>query len=212
MSGLSFSIVGARPQPYAVVPQLAFQLRIRCDDAEQIDAMALRIQLQIEPRRRHYTDEQERSLFELFGSPEQWGVTLKTLHWAQLSVMVPSFSGSTEIDVPVPCTYDFDVASSKYFHALEDGEIPVTMLFSGTIFKQSASGFGVALVPWDLEANYRLPAAVWRDTMNAHFPNSAWIRLRKDSFDQLYRFKTDRGLNSWEDALDALMDAARERQ
>ena len=36
--------------------------------------------------------------------------------------------------MPVVCTYDFEVVSVKYFSALGDGDIPLTFLFSGTIF------------------------------------------------------------------------------
>ncbi|MDQ6825524.1 MAG: DUF6084 family protein, partial [Candidatus Eremiobacteraeota bacterium] len=113
-------------------------------------------------------------------------------------------------DVQIPCTYDFEVASTKYFHALEDGDISVLMMFSGTIFKGSQDGFGVELVPWHLEAHHRMPVSVWRDAMDAHFPNSAWIRLHKERFDELYQFKIARGLNSWEETVAALLDFAKE--
>ena len=52
------------------------------------------------------------------------------MQFATVSLMVPSFTGSCELDLPVPCTYDFEVAASKYLHALGDGEVPLLLLFS----------------------------------------------------------------------------------
>ena len=49
----------------------------------------------------------------------------------------PARSRST---LPVPLTYDFEVATAKYFHGLEDGEIPLLLLFSGTIFVKGETG------------------------------------------------------------------------
>src|SRR5688500_8396096 len=92
--------------------------------------------------------------------------------------MIPDITVSAEIEVPVPYTYDFEVATSKYFHALEDGEIPLILLCSGTVFVKTDGGFQVEQVPWHKEAAFRLPVATWREMMDAHFPNSAWIRIR----------------------------------
>ncbi len=210
MSDLAFAITGVQAEQYSAAPLLTFRLRVTDKTAEQIDAITLRVQVQLEPQRRHYTATEEQRLVEIFGKPEQWGVTLRTLHWTQVAVTVPGFLGSTEFDVQIPCTYDFEVASTKYFHALEDGDISVLMMFSGTIFKGSQDGFGVELVPWHLEAHHRMAVSVWREAMDAHFPNSAWIRLDKERFDELYQFKIARGLNSWEETVAALLDFAKE--
>ena len=61
-------------------------------------------------------------MLELFGEPERWSSTLRNLLWTHASVTVPSFEESCLVDVPVPCTYDFNVAAAKYFYGLEDGE------------------------------------------------------------------------------------------
>ena len=37
----------------------------------------------------------------------------------------------TEVDVPVSCSYDLEVASARYLQGLDDGTIPLLMLFSG---------------------------------------------------------------------------------
>ncbi|MBC5824803.1 MAG: hypothetical protein GIW99_06885 [Candidatus Eremiobacteraeota bacterium] len=212
MSRLAFEITGVRAERYAVVPLLTFRLRITDFDDQPVNAIALRAQIRIETTRRHYTGVEHERLEDLFGIPQRWGETLRSLLWTHVSAMVPRFCGSIEVDLPVPCTYDFDVAASKYLNALDDGDVPLLMLFSGTVFNEGQNGFAVAQIPWELEASYRMPARVWRDVMDFHFPNTAWIRLRKDTFDELCLFKTSRTLTTWDDALAALLDAAREKR
>ncbi|MGH7720941.1 MAG: DUF6084 family protein [Gemmatimonadaceae bacterium] len=211
MISLGFSVLGARAEPYAAVPTLGFKLEVTETSGEQIHVLALRCQLQIEPRRRRYSPHEEKQLLELFGGPERWGNTLRTIVWTHVSVLVPGFSGRTEVDLPVPCTYDFEVTASKYFHALQDGEILLRFLFSGTVFARGESGFNVHQVPWDKEATYRLPVRVWRDLMDLYFPGSAWIRLRRDSFDALHQFKGQHALPTWDDAIEALLEKAGEK-
>jgi hypothetical protein len=210
MSDLSFAVLGARAVPYAAVPTLVFRLRIAEATGERIHTIALRCQIQIEPRRRHYSADEEERLLELFGEPQRWGQTLKTILWTHASLMVPGFTGSTEVDLPVTCTYDFEVTAAKYFHGLDDGEIPLLLLFSGTVFTRGQSGFSVEPVPWEKEASFRLPVRVWRELMDHYFPGSAWIRLRRDSLDALHRFRGRRALPSWDDALEVLLQGAEE--
>jgi hypothetical protein len=183
------------------------RLRIQEATGAEIQAIALRCLIQIEPRRRHYTGREEERLVELFGEPRRWGDTLKSVLWANTSMLVPAFTGSTEVDLLMPFTYDFEVASSKYFHALDDGEIPLLLLFSGTVFARAGSGFVVDQVPWHHEAQYRMPVGVWRDTMDAYFPDSAWLRVQRDTFDRLHRYKGRRAMPSWDHALAELLDA-----
>src|SRR5437588_5013331 len=112
-------------------------LRLRICEAggEQIHGILLRCQIRIEPRRRRYTEGEQEQLYDLFGEPQRWGDTVKTLLWTHVALMVPGFEGQAEIDLPLPCSYDFEVAGSKYFQALEDGDIPLLLLFSRTIFR-----------------------------------------------------------------------------
>src|SRR5262249_23741382 len=148
---------------------------------EQIHAVALRCQIQIEPRRRHYVPAEEDRLFELFGEPQRWGETLRAVLWTHVALMVPGFCGSTEIDVPVACTYDFEVAGAKYLHALDTGEVPLLFLFNGTIFTKGETGFNIEPVSWESETTFRFPVRIWRALMDRYFPDSAWIRLRLDN-------------------------------
>ncbi len=212
MSSLSFEVLGARAEPYAAVPTLVFRLRIAEATGERVHTIALRCQIQIEPRRRPYSEAEEERLLEIFGEPQRWGQTLKTVLWTHASLMVPGFEGGTEVDLPVTCTYDFEVTAAKYFHGLDDGEIPLLLLFSGTVFQRGQSGFSVEPVPWDREASFRLPVRVWRELMDHYFPGSAWIRLRRESLDALHRFRGRRALPSWDDALEALLQGAEEEK
>src|SRR4029079_14594044 len=140
----------------------------------------------------------------------RWGDTLKPMQFAQLSVMVPGFEDSTDLTLGVPCTYDFEVASAKYFHSLADGEVPLLLLFSGTVFLRApdGQGFSVEQVPWHKEARFRLPVKAWRDLMDLYFPNSAWIRMRRETLDALQSFKSHRALPTWDDAFEALLKEA----
>ena len=210
MSQLTFEIVGARAEPYAVVPTLSFALRVGEASGQPIHSIALRCQIQIEPRRRPYSAAEEMRLLELFGEPKRWGDTQKTLLWTQAPLMVPGFAASTAITLPVTCTYDFEVTAAKYFQALDEGEIPLLFLFSGTVFAKNGSGISVEPVPWEKEAAFRLPVRTWREVMDLYFPGSAWIRLRRESFDALHRFKGRRALPTWDDAVEALLQAAGE--
>jgi len=208
MSPVSFDIVGARVEAYAAVPTL--DLRLRITAREPVHALALRCQIMIEPKRRHYGPDEERRLTELFGDTPRWGETLRPFLWTNVSTVVTSFTDTTEIDLPIACTYDFEVAAAKYMHALDDGEIPIVAMFSGTVFARSNAGLNASPVSWSEEASYRLPVALWRDMMDLYFPNSGWLRLRRETIDALHRYKTERALLSWDETFEQLLKQAGE--
>jgi hypothetical protein len=164
--------------------------------------------VQIETRRRRYAAGEQDRMNDLFGDRSRWADTLRPLPWANTTVLAPAFDGSLEIDLPVPCTYDFEVSAAKYLQALEGGDIPLLFLFSGTVFGKVENGFRVEQVPWDREASFRLPVAVWRDLMEAHFPGYTWVRLRREAVDALQRFRSQQALLSWDDVVDALLRAS----
>lgn len=213
MPDLDFSITGAGPDLYAAVPTLLFTLRLTNAVAEErIESIVLRTQIRLEVTRRQYDSHAEGRLLELFGEPKRWGDTLHTLLWTHITTAVPGFAGSAEVTLPVPCTYDFEVAAAKYFHALEDGEIPLLFLFSGSIFYASEEGaLQVSQVPWEKEATFRLPVATWRELMDRYFPGSTWLRLSREAFDRLYAYRVGRAHPTWEAALDELLDAREAR-
>ena len=69
------------------------------------------------------------------------------------------------------------MAANKYLAALEEGEVPLILLFSGTVFSGALGSLSVQPVPWHKETQVRMPVAVWREAMDAHFPGQAWLRL-----------------------------------
>lgn len=212
MPDLHFSIESAGPVAYAAVPIMAFRLRLEDRSrSETIHSIALRAQIQIEaPRRRYSAAEQER-LVDLFGQPVRWSQTLRPMLWTHADVTVPAFSEAATLDLRVPCSFDFNLAATKYFHALEGGEIPLNFLFSGSCFYTARNGaLQVAPIPWSREARFRLPQSAWREMMDVYYPNSAWLRLRQDVFDRLQRYKSRAGLATWEEALERLLDPAQE--
>ncbi len=204
MPDLSFNIEGAEAVPHAATPLIALKLRITNMPAtEEIHAITLRCQVQIEPARRRYIPNEQEKLVDLFGTPERWGRTVKPLLWMNTSVAVPRFTSELMVNVELPCSFDFNVAATKYFHALDAGDIPIDVMFSGTVFYQGEEGvLQIAQVPWDREASYRLPVSTWKEMMEMHYPNSAWLCLRRDTFEQLSRYKVRHGLPSWEQAIE----------
>ncbi|WP_328929320.1 DUF6084 family protein [Streptomyces sp. NBC_00190] len=207
MTDLAFTCTGVRADPYAAGPTLVFRLRITAAGDARVHALALRCQIRIEPARRSYGPKEADGLADLFGERARWGTTLQPVQFAQVAVMVPSFTGETETELVVPCTYDMDIAATRYFDALEDGEAPLLMLFSGTAFT-GAGGFRVEPVPWDREASYRMPVNVWRDMVEQHFPGCGWLRLPRDTMAELLAFRSRHALASWESTVRALLDAA----
>src|SRR5271168_2093695 len=207
MPNLSFMIDEASVVPFAIAPTLAFALRINnATLAQIIHTVALRCQIQLEVSRRRYTAEEQAKMRDLFGEPERWSQTLRSLLWTHVSVVVPSFQGSTLTDLPIHCTFDFNVAATKYFEGLTDGEIPLHLMFSGTVFyADSEDVLQVAPISWEQEARFRLPVKVWRDMMDAYYPNNVWLNLRRDVFDRLYQYKTQRGIPTWEQALERVL-------
>jgi len=76
------------------------------------------------------------------------------------------------------------------------------VMFSGTVFYKGADdALQVAQIPWDREASYRLPISVWKEMMEMHYPNAAWLCLQRDAFERLYRYKMRHGLPTWERAI-----------
>jgi len=208
VSDLVFDCVAATPDRYAAVPGMTLRLRIADTSGAAVAAIALRCQIRIEPQRRRYSAEEAAGLHDLFGDTTRWADTVKPIQLAALSTMVPSFTGSIEHDLPLPVTYDMEIASTKYFGALEDGVIPLLLLFSGTVFGVEDGRMSVRQVSWSAESPFPLPVAVWRETVGLHFPDSAWLRVSLDTMARLRRFKSDRALPTWDSTLSALLAGA----
>lgn len=208
MPDLRFQIEDAFATPNAAIPQLTFKVRIANSEPEPVHSIALRAQVQIEPARRRYTPAEQERLKELFGEPERWSKSVHPLLWTNANVNVSGFTGRTVIDLPVTCTFDFNVAITKYVYGLEDGELPLSFLFSGTVFHAGRIGLQVAQIPWDREASYKLPVQVWKQMMNEHYPNTAWLCLQREVFDRLAEYKARNNIASWEEALERALGLA----
>ena len=201
---LSFAVTGAEPLEHAAVPTLRFALRVGAPGGQPVRSVLLDTQIQIAARRRPYGPDAHARLFELFGPARDWGTTLRTLPWVRLTTVVPAFTGETGVHLPVVCSYDLEVTASRYFAALGDGEVPLEFLFSGTVFY--GAPMQAARISWESEAEYRMPVALWREVMDRHFPGTAWLRLGRERFDRLARYKSERALATWDDLVDELLE------
>jgi len=210
MSAYTFTVVEIFAERYAATPQLTARLRIEESTGEPIHAVALRCQVRIEPQRRRYDALEEQGLLDLFGSRERWADTLRPFTWLQSTALVQGFTGETDVSVVLPCSYDMEVAGAKYFQALQDGEVPLNLLFSGPVFTRGTSGFGVEQIPWHTEADHRLPVTVWRDLMEVHFPGQGWIRLDRETLAALGRYRSARMHSSGDETVTALLAATGE--
>jgi hypothetical protein len=202
---LSFDVVSAATVDYAAVPTIAFGVAIDAAGRD-VRSMSLNAQVRIDAARRAYDGAERRLLAELFGDDTQWSSTVRSLLWTNVSMAVPPFSGSTVVQLPVPCTYDFEVVASKYLDALAGGDVPLELLFAGTVFYTEDAALRVERISWDCEASYRMPVGVWRRTMDRYFPDSAWIRVDRDVFDRLRAFKADGAEPTWSSAIRRLLD------
>jgi hypothetical protein len=209
MPDLNFKIEGAEVVKFAASPQIAFKLTVsNADPTEIIQSVALRCQIQIEVTRRRYTAEDQGKLRDLFGDVERWSQTLRNLLWTHINVNVPPFRGTTTVDLPVPCTFDFNVGATKYFYGLGDGDVHLCVMFSGTVFYATeGEPMQVSPISWSKETRFAMPVKIWRDMMDAYYPNTAWLCLRRDIFERVYEYKVRHGIPSWEQALESLLQA-----
>jgi len=205
MPGLTFSVADARARAHAASPTIVFRLRIAAN--QPVEALALRAQLRIEPQWRAYEAREKPLLNDLFGTPDRWNTTLRSFSWADVSVTVPAFANETEIDVPVPCTYDFDVPATRFFNALGEGAIPIRFLFSGAIFRSAPAGFQTERVPWSCECTYGMPLEVWREAMRACYGGDALIRVNAETLERLHRCRALSGATTWDELFDRLLGA-----
>jgi hypothetical protein len=206
MSDLAFTVLDIAADRYAAAPQLLARIRVEETSGAVIHAMAVRTQVMIEPQRRPYVVSESDGMLDQFGERSRWKDTLRPFLWTFATTMVSGFSGHLEFDLPIPCTYDIEVTASKYLHSLRDGNVPIRLLFGGTVFSRGETGFSVEQVAWNLEAAYSLPVSVWTELMDHFFPNAGWLRLDRDTIAALIRFKGENSFVTWEQVFAALLD------
>ena len=208
---VEFSVLGARPVRYAAAPMLALDIEVSETSGRPVYMLALTVQLMIEPARRAYDEATHERLVELFGAPERWAVTTRSLVWATLDVVVPAFTGTTTVTVPIACHYDLELAAAKYLHAIPDGEAPLALHFNGMVYYPGEDGgLQIVLLPWSNSIGFRMPMRVWRETIEHYYPGTAWIGLRTETLEALQRAKLQRGLATLDATVTALLGDARD--
>ncbi len=201
-----FAVLGARPIRHAAAPMLAIDLQITELSGRQVYMIALSIQVMIEPARRRYDDETRSKLLELFGPPERWAVTTRSLVWTHLDVLVPAFTGTTAVAVPINVSYDLELAAAKYLHALPDGEAPLALHFNGMVYYRGPDGgLQMVLIPWSKSIDFRMQVSVWRETVEHYYPGTAWVALREGTLEALQREKLARGVATLDACVEALL-------
>jgi hypothetical protein len=205
VSSYSFTVLDIVAEPYAAAPQLTARIRMQESTGQVVHAVALRCQVRIEAQRRGYNQHEEIGLRSIFGDRSRWVDTLKPFLWMQCSTTVQGFTGSTELELPLPCTYDFDVTASRYLHSLTDDTVPLALLFSGTVFTRGPAGFGVEQVPWDCEARYPLPVSAWQQLIDRYFPGTGWIRLDRELLERMAEYRARHGLTTWDETVQRLL-------
>ncbi len=211
MVDLLFTVEGVEVERFAAAPTLLFKLHVADTGGAAVQNVLLQCQIRIEATRRRYGAEERERLADLFGETHRWDDTLRGMLWTHATVQVPAFEGEGSVDLPVPCSFDFNVAATKYFYGLESGEVPLTLLFSGTVFYREADGFlQMAQIPWSKEAEFRLPVRLWQEMMDHYYPGSVWLRIDRALFEEIYRFKRGKGLTDWDQTLRALLGRLRE--
>lgn len=206
MSAFDFTVRDVFAEPYAASPQLTARLRITESTRETVHAIALRCQVRIEPQRRGYSDAEEAGMRSLFGDRDRWADTLRPFMWLQCSTTVQGFTDVTEADLPLLCTYDFDVVGSRYLHGLGEGTVPLSFMFSGTIFTKGSNGFSVERVPWDCDTHYEMPVAIWQQMIDFYYPETAWIRMDRDAIAKIADYRARHGLITWEETMQHLLE------
>lgn len=196
-----------------MTPIMTFDLEIENEPADEfVQSILLQTQIRIESVRRTYSAEARERLIDLFGRPSDWGRTLRDMLWANESTTVPSFTGATTVELTVPCSFDMNVAAAKYFYGIDDGEIPLVFLFTGSILYSAGGRIQIQRISWEKECRYRMPVERWKVLMDEHYPNSAWMYLDRDVFDQLYLYKCKHGLTSWDETVSRLLATVDERE
>lgn len=209
MTELDFAVTDVRPDPSAAAPTLVFRLGIDAGPEASVASVLLRCQVRIEPELRRYDEVGQDRLYDLFGQPKQWKDTLKPFLLTHVTLPVGRFDGATEVDLPVPVTYDLEVTSGAYFQALQDGMVPLIFLFSGSVFHRTEGGTQVTQIPWDREARFEMPLEIWTALMDAFFPESGWLRLGRDTIDELRAYKSAEAIPTWDEVLRRLLEAQR---
>jgi hypothetical protein len=204
MADLRFTIAGAAPVPYAASPLLSLDVRVQ--SSLDVESVLLRTSVRIDAAARPASPREEARLKELFGDKDLWSRGSRSLLWAQVVNVVSAFTGETAVPVALPCSFDLAAIASKYLRALDGGTVPIRAQFSGTAFFRTEHGLSAAPIALDREAELALPVATFLEVLDQHFPNAAVVTLSRDTFQRLEALRVERGLPSFDHAIDALLN------
>lgn len=204
-----FAVIGASHLAFAATPTMVFPITATVPGGIGIQSMALSVQVMIDPARRGYDEPTRQRLAELFGPPASWAPSTQGLSWARAAAAVPAFDGETIFELELPCTYDLEVAATKYFYALDDGVVPLSFHFYGTVFYRAPDGrLQMTPVPWSSSARFGMPIAAWRAMIAEHYPGGGWIRLDAETLAALNARRAERGL-TFDSCVRELLDGDR---
>jgi hypothetical protein len=204
-----FEITGAAHIAFAAAPTMLFSASVSDRSGYEIQSIALTVQVMIDPAKRGYDPETRARLAELFGPPASWAPSTSGLAWARVSTAVPGFTGMTPFGIEVPCTYDLEVAATKYFYAVRDRSVPLSFHFNGNVFfRGRGDRLQVVPVPWSATAQYRMPVARWRAMIAEHYPGGGWIRVDDETLDALNDRRGERGLATFDACIAELLEVA----
>jgi len=206
---LKFRVESASPVARAAVPMINFRVRVLNAGPEPVRAAAVVCRIEIDAPRRPTAEDRER-LKDLFGESSRWADSGSALLWTSATMVVPAFSETAACDLLAPCSFDFNVAATKYFYGLQERAAPLRFHFSGqVVFENSAGGLESAAFAQE-QACYPLPLSAWSELMDDYYPSSMWLRLPREIFERLYQYKTDRAIPTWEDVFDDILPTPQE--
>jgi hypothetical protein len=201
-----FAVTGAAHLAFAAAPTMVFTVSATEPSGREIQSMSLSVQVMIDPARRGYDEATRERLAELFGPPASWTPSTQGLSLARVSAAVPGFGGETVFGLELPCTYDLEVAAAKYFYAVDDGVVPLSFHFYGTVFYTAEDGrLQMAPVPWSSSAQFGMPVSAWKVMMAEHYPGGGWIRLEGRTLEALNARRAERGL-TFDNLIEELLD------
>lgn len=205
-----FAVTGAAHVAFSATPTMLFSATATDPSGHEIQSIALTVQVMIDPAKRGYDPATRKRLAELFGPPGDGPTrppSTSGVAWARVAAAVPGFAASTTFAIEVPCTYDLEVTSAKYFYAVQDGDVPLSFHFNGNVFFHGPGGrLMVTPVAWSSTAQYRMPVAVWRAMIAEHYPGGGWIRLHDQTLAALNDRRAARGLPSFDICITELLE------
>ncbi|MFN2612224.1 MAG: DUF6084 family protein [Solirubrobacterales bacterium] len=201
-----FTVTGVRAVDHAAAPTLAFTMEVDDPSGREVFMSGFTVGIHIEPSKRAYQEQDKAKLVELFGEPHRWSATAQRMVWTIETVLLPSFTGKTTVEVNVACNYDVELAAAKYFHSVSDGQIPLAFHFNGSIYYAGDEGrLQVIQIPWDTISDFQMPIETWKEMIDSYYPYRGWVPVHRDTLDALQRLKSQRGSPTFDAAISELL-------